>query len=78
MDSPNRRTGGTVAAVVALVACCALPALVVLGAGTLGAIGGAVARYWPLTLLGVLAAAWGGMKLARLVRARNRALRGDR
>lgn len=65
------------AMVVALAACCAVPALVLLGAGAVGAIGGAAVRYWPLTLLGALAAAWGGLKLARLVWARNRALRRD-
>lgn len=63
--------------VVALVACCAAPALVLLGAGVVGAIGGAAVRYWPLTLLGLLLAVWGGLRLARLVRARDRALRGD-
>lgn len=77
MDKPNRPTSGALAVVVAVAVCCAVPALILLGAGAVGAIGGAAIRYWPLTLLGALAAVWGGLKLARLLRARDRALRGD-
>lgn len=69
--------GGTVVGVVAVLACCALPALIVLGAGFLGAAGGLAARYWPLTVLSLAAAAWGGLRLVRLVRQRSRTLRGS-
>ncbi|MBI4259212.1 MAG: hypothetical protein HY658_01480 [Actinobacteria bacterium] len=69
--------GGAILAVAAVALCCAVPALVVVGAGLLTAAGGLAARYWPVTVVGLLALVWGGVRLGRLIAARNRAL-GDR
>jgi hypothetical protein len=70
---------GLVLAIAAVVACCAVPALVAIGAGFLVTLGGALARYWPLTALGLAVAAWGGFRVWRVVRARRqaKALRPD-
>ena len=65
--------GGAVLAVVAVVLCCGLPALIVLSGGILAAVGGAAVRFWPLTLLGVAALVWGGARLRSLLAARSRA-----
>ncbi len=62
-------------AVVAMIACCAVPLLAVTAAGAIAAAGGLAARYWPLTALGIVVVVWAGLKLGRLMRARNRALR---
>ncbi len=57
-------------AAAALVACCVVPALVVIGSGFLVAAGGVAVRLWPLTLLGLVLAAWGGARLVRRARTR--------
>lgn len=75
-DDSRAGVGGGLLPVMALVACCGVPLLFVLGAGALASIGAVAARYWPLTLLGLAVAAFAGVKLGRLVRARSRALRG--
>ncbi|MGQ0668681.1 MAG: hypothetical protein ACT4PO_03230 [Actinomycetota bacterium] len=69
--------GGTVFAVAAVAACCALPLVALTAGGALAAAGGLAARYWPLTALGVAVAVWAGVRLGRFIRARNRVLRGD-
>ncbi len=69
----DRKMKGLLAGV-ALVLCCAVPALVVIGGGFLAAAGGVAARLWPVTLPGLVLAGWGGMRLVRLVRPRNRVL----
>lgn len=69
--------GGTAFAVAAVAACCALPLVVLTAGGAIAAVGGLAARYWPLTLLGVGLAAWAGVRLGRLIQARNRVLRGE-
>lgn len=71
-----RGEGLGILAIVAIAACCALPIAAVAGAGLLSVVGGALARYWPLTIIGAAVLAWAGYRLARIVRARNRALRG--
>lgn len=68
--------GGSLVVVVALVACCALPVLIALGAGALATVGGTALRYWPLTSLGIVVIGWAVFKLSRLIRTRNRALHG--
>lgn len=65
----------TVAAVVAIIACCALPLLAVAAGGALAAVGGVAARYWPLTALGIALVVWAGVKLGRVLRARSRSIR---
>jgi len=79
-NSPStpRRTGagGPIFAVAALALCCAVPALIVVGAGLFAAVGGLAARYWPLTAIGVLALVWGAAELVRLLAARAHTLRG--
>lgn len=67
-------TGG-ILAVVAIIACCALPLLAVTAGGALLALGGLAARYWPIAVLGVVLAAWAGVKLGWVIRPRNRKLR---
>ncbi len=67
--------GVTLAAVVAVIACCALPLLAVTVGGALAAAGGVAVRYWPLTAVGIALAAWAGVRLGRVIRARNRSLR---
>lgn len=67
--------GATVAAVVAIIACCGVPLLAIAAGGAIAAVGGLAARYWPLTALGVALAVWAGVKLGRLLRARSRSLR---
>ncbi len=62
-------------AVVAMIACCAVPLLAVTAAGAIAAAGGLAARYWPLTALGIAVVVWAGLKLGRLMRARSRTLR---
>jgi len=76
--STPRRTGavGPVFAVAALALCCAVPALIAVGAGFLATAGGLAARYWPLTAMGILALLWGAFKLAKLLVARAGVLRG--
>lgn len=66
--------GGLLLALVALSLCCGGPFLLLVGAGTLAAAGGALIRYWPLTLVGLGVATFAGIKLGRLLRARRRAL----
>lgn len=63
------------AAVAVIMACCGLPALMLLAGGTLATFGSILARFWPLTVAGAAAAVWGGLRLVRLLRARNRSLR---
>jgi hypothetical protein len=67
--------GATVAALVAIIACCALPLLAVAAGGALAAAGGVAVRYWPLTALGIALAAWAGVKLGKVLRAGKRSLR---
>ncbi len=61
----------TVVAVAAILACCAVPALLALFAGAFVAAAGALVRYWPLTVGGLAVAAWGATRLIRLIRRRN-------
>jgi hypothetical protein len=77
-DRRGEGAGALLWAVVAVAACCALPFLLVGAGGLIAAFGGLAARYWPLTVLGVVAAAWAGVEVGRLLRARNRSLRGRR
>ncbi|MGH2655503.1 MAG: hypothetical protein ACRDIZ_02175 [Actinomycetota bacterium] len=60
------------AAVAAVVACCALLPAIAVGTGLASAAVGAAARYWPLTLAGVAVAIWAGVRIARTVRRRQR------
>lgn len=66
---------GPLLGTIALVACCALlPVLIGLGAtGLLAVIGGAAARYWPLTVLGLSALLWAGLRIRRVIRNRGQA-----
>lgn len=73
--SKGNGAGGMALAVVAVVACCGLPLLAVAAGGAIAAGGGLAVRYWPLTVLGVALAVGAGVRLVRLVRARNRGSR---
>jgi len=64
------RRGTTLVAALALVACCALPALLVAGGGATGVIVGDALRYWPLVLVGVVMLGWGVFRFAALRRSR--------
>jgi hypothetical protein len=68
-------TGAMLLALAAVLACCGLPFLFVTAGGAIAAVGGLAARYWPLTIVGLGAAVWGGVGVGRLIRARSRALR---
>lgn len=72
----QRSTGGpTLLAVLALVACCAGPLIVVAAGGALASAVGWAARFWPLVALGLVAAVWAGAKVVRAARMRARFLR---
>ncbi len=77
-DHGDGGAGAVPWAVVAVAACCALPFLALGAGGLLAALGGLVARYWPLAALGAVAALWAGVEVWRLVRARGRSLRTRR
>jgi hypothetical protein len=62
---------GTVAAAVAVIACCALLPAIAVGAGVASAVAGAAVKYWPLTLGGVALAIWAGLRIVREVRPRS-------
>src|SRR5919198_6604174 len=62
----SRRAGGVVFAILAVAACCALPALAAVGGGALAAAAGLAVRYWPLSVLGGLALVLGAARIALL------------
>ena len=67
MADPTPRIG--VVAVVAMVLCCALPAVFVLAGGLLATALGEAVRFWPVTIAGVALVSLGGVSLARRVRS---------
>ena len=68
VDRGGRGPWGAVAAVVAIAVCCALPEVLVVAGGAIAAVGGAVLRYWPITVAGVAAVVWASLRVARVVR----------
>jgi hypothetical protein len=66
------RGDGVIFAILAVAMCCAVPALLAVGGGALAAAAGLVARYWPLTVLGGAVVVIGALRIASLVRTRNR------
>lgn len=74
MSSSGPSPWATVAAVAAVIACCALIPAIVLGAGVAAAVAGAAVRYWPLTLVGIVVLVWSGVAIARVLRRRREAL----
>jgi hypothetical protein len=62
-------------ALLAVGLCCGLPAVMALGAGAFAVVGGFAARYWPITVVGVLAAAWGCYRAIRVLQGRGRTRR---
>ena len=70
-DPNSDRQGlGVLLGAVVLALCCALPLLAVLAGGALAAVGGVVARFWPLIVVGMAVAVWAAVKLTRIRRAR--------
>lgn len=55
-------------ALVALVLCCALPALVVVTGGVVAAALGLGLRFWPVTLIGVVVVTAGVIGVVRRIR----------
>jgi hypothetical protein len=64
----NHQGLGVLVAAVALVICCALPLLAVAVGGALATAGGLAVRFWPLVVVGMVAAVWAAVKLTRTVR----------
>lgn len=56
--------------VAAAVLCCAVPALVVVGAGVIASWWGAAVRLWPVSVVGLLLVGLGGFALVRRIRGR--------
>jgi hypothetical protein len=62
----------TLAGALAIVACCALLPAIGVGAGAFAAALGVAVRFWPVTVVGVALASWGGIRLARTLSGRRR------